>query len=270
MPPGMKNLRVRGKMDDKKQKMTDIVAKLLRQAEDVTGTPEEQVFQAKAFELMAKYGLDIANIEAHKDGLDVSQLPDAIKWTAKIAGKYAYQQLLLLHNIAASLHCKTVYGQIYENAASSKKCYVLHVFGVPRHVERVEMLWNILRPQMLRLVEVVRPNKVRPVRRYDYKSGEYRETDGRGQVKAFRRAWIAGFSSSIADRIREQEQKIIESAGGGALVLYRDDSKRAEIALREAFPRTGRARRNSGYNTEGYSRGRQDGRQAVFNHSLAG
>lgn len=256
-------------MDDKKQKMTDIVAKLLRQAEDVTGTPEEQVFQAKAFELMAKYGLDIANIEAHKEGLDVSQLPDAIKWTASIDGKYAYQQLLLLHNIAGSLHCKTVYTTIYDASGGTKR-YALHVFGVPRHVERVEMLWNILRPQMLRLVEVVRPNKIRPVRRYDYKSGEYRETDGRGQVKAFRRAWIAGFSSSVGDRIREQEQKIISSAGGGALVLYQDDSKRAEIAMKDAFPRTGRGRRSSGYNTEGYSRGRQDGRQAAFNHSIAG
>jgi hypothetical protein len=256
-------------MDSKKQKMTDIVAKLLRQAEDVAGTPEEQVFHAKAFELMAKYGLDIANIEAHKEGLDVSQLPDAIKWSARISGKYAYQQLLLLHNISQALHCKTVYTTI-RDASDGKKCYALHVFGVPRHVERVEMLWNILQPQMLRLVGVVRPTAIRAGYRYDPRIGEYRESDGRGQVKAFRRAWIAGFGSSVGERIREQEKKIIDSAGGGALVLYKDDSKRAEIAMRVEFPRVGKTRRNTGYNTEGYARGRQDGHQAVFNHSLAG
>ena len=33
-----------------KTSMQDKVAKLLRQAEDVVGTPEEAVFQAKAFE----------------------------------------------------------------------------------------------------------------------------------------------------------------------------------------------------------------------------
>lgn len=40
------------------EKLKSKVAKLLRQAEDVAGTPEEAVFQAKAFELMAKYGID--------------------------------------------------------------------------------------------------------------------------------------------------------------------------------------------------------------------
>jgi len=43
---------------DHKSKIADKVGKLLRQAEDVAGTPEEQVFLAKAFELMAKYGID--------------------------------------------------------------------------------------------------------------------------------------------------------------------------------------------------------------------
>ncbi|MFM8798698.1 MAG: DUF2786 domain-containing protein [Fluviibacter sp.] len=239
-------------MDSKKQKMTDIVAKLLRQAEDVVGTPEEQVFQAKAFELMAKYGLEIAMVEAHKGGLDVSQLPDAVKIKISVEGKYAYQQLLLLHNISQSLHCKNLYSTVRSYDGQPAR-YVMTIFGMPRHTERVEMLWGILRPQMLRQVAVVRPA-------YDYNAG---------RVKSFRRAWIAGFGSSIGERIRAEENKVIESAAG-ALVLYQDDKQRAEIALRAEYPRVTRGRQSSGYNSEGYSRGRADGQRAAFNHSIAG
>ncbi|AXH47972.1 hypothetical protein SEA_MISOMONSTER_80 [Mycobacterium phage Misomonster] len=70
-------------MDGKTAKMQKQVAKLLRHAEDVVGTPEEAVFMAKAFELIAKYGLDMASIQADKQGLDTSDMPDAIKWSAR-------------------------------------------------------------------------------------------------------------------------------------------------------------------------------------------
>ncbi|AXC35181.1 hypothetical protein SEA_PHRANNY_76 [Mycobacterium phage Phranny] len=80
-------------MDGKTAKMQKQVAKLLRHAEDVVGTPEEAVFMAKAFELIAKYGLDMASIEADKQGLDTSDMPDAIKWSARIDGKYTAQQV---------------------------------------------------------------------------------------------------------------------------------------------------------------------------------
>ncbi|AZS12046.1 immunity repressor [Mycobacterium phage Zetzy] len=63
-------------MDGKTAKMQKQVAKLLRHAEDVVGTPEEAVFMAKAFELIAKYGLDMASIQADKQGLDTSDMPD--------------------------------------------------------------------------------------------------------------------------------------------------------------------------------------------------
>jgi hypothetical protein len=46
----------------------------------------------------------------------------------------------------------------------------------------------------------------------------------------------------------------VESAGGGALVLYKGDKERAALALKAASPRTGRARRSSGYNPDGLAR----------------
>ncbi|QCG76936.1 hypothetical protein SEA_XIANYUE_83 [Mycobacterium phage XianYue] len=251
-------------MDTKTAKMQSRVAKLLRQAEDVTGTPEEAVFQAKAFELMAKYGIEMAQVEATKAGLDMTELPDAIKWDATVSGKYVAQQALLLHGIARALHCKTVYTTI--GGTKSQRVYV---FGMERHVERVKFLWDILRPQMLRLVEEVRPEVVNVRRKYDWQTGEYRTVSGAGQVKSYRRAWIAGFAQTIGERVRAEESKALENAGGGALVLYRDDKARAQAALTKAFPRVRNTRSNTHYNQSGYAHGQRDGRNAAMQRSIA-
>ncbi|AVP41930.1 hypothetical protein SEA_JSQUARED_88 [Mycobacterium phage Jsquared] len=251
--------------DAKTQKMQDKVAKLLRQAEDVAGTPEEAIFQAKAFELISKYGLEMSQVNATKEGLDVSELPDAICWSTKIVGKYVSQQALLLHGIAQALHCKTVYRN------SKYDDYVLFVYGMERHIERVQFLWSILRPQMLRLVENVRPEGGFETRyKFDYNTGEYKVKSTAGQLKSYRRAWIAGFAQTVSDRVRAEENKAINGAGGGALVLYRDDKERAALALRKAHPRLGKARPTARYNMSGYAHGQRDGRNAAMQHALAG
>ncbi|EKF22972.1 hypothetical protein C731_2975 [Mycolicibacterium hassiacum DSM 44199] len=251
-------------IDGKTKKMQEKVAKLLRQAEDVAGTPEEAVFQAKAFELISKYGLEMAQVNATKEGLDLSELPDAIQWDVLIEGKYVAQQALLLHGIARALHCKTVYSTVAGTSAQR-----VYVFGVPRHIERVQFLWGILRPQMLRLVDKVRPEVVHQQRVYDWRTGEYRPKSTAGQTKAYRRAWIAGFAQTISDRVREQESKALEGAGGGALVLYKDDEARARTALQQAFPRVRHTKARTRYDGAGYAHGQRDGRNAAMQHSLA-
>lgn len=90
-------------------KMQAKVAKLLRQAEDVAGTPEEAIFQARAFEIMSKYGLDEVEIAAIQQGLDVTKDPEAVTWSTNLVGKHRPQQMALLNQIATALHCETVY-----------------------------------------------------------------------------------------------------------------------------------------------------------------
>lgn len=254
---------MKGIMDDKTAKMKDLVSKLLRQAEDVVGTPEEAIFQAKAFEVMAKYGLEQADVEADKKGLDASSIPGAIKWEAPITDPYAAQQVLLLHGMAVGLHCKTVW---------SSQSKVLYVFGVPRHIERLQFLWGVLQPQMLRLVNTVRPEVVRQRlgRRYNHQTSTY-ETyvrSGSGQVTAYRRAWIAGFAQAVGDRVRQQEEKALEGASSGALVLYRSDTERADVARREVFPHIRHRLGRRAYNHDGYAHGQRDGRSAAFQRAV--
>lgn len=255
-------------MDARTQKMQDKVAKILRQAEDVAGTPEEAVFQARAFEIIAKYGLDMNLIRATQAGLDTTaSAPDAEVWEVQLSGKYLAQQALLLTGIARSLHSSTVYagGKGYP-----KGYYRVYVFGVPVHLDRIKFLWEVLKPQMLRLVEGVRPAEAfRGRLAFDYSTGSVREKSTAGQLRAYRRAWIAGFASEVTSRIRQQEQKAVESAGGGALVLYRDDKARADQALSAKFPQT-RTVKTRGYNGAGYAHGQRDGQSASMAHALAG
>lgn len=226
--------------EDKHQAITDKVAKLLRQAESVAGTPEEGVFQAKAFELLAKYGIDISAVQAKRAGMDLPQ--GAIEWEALIKGKYEHAQMLLLTNIARSLHCSCVY---YTNHI--RQLFV-KVYGMPYHIERVQMLWDILQPQAIRQVGAV-------------------SAPPGGNTMSYRRSYIAGFASEVGARLREQENKAVESAGGGALVLYRSDAEKAQQALRQANPNAA-PRRAAGFDRAGYSHGQRDGRSAQMQHRI--
>lgn len=249
-------------------KLRDKVAKLLRQSEDVAGTPEEAVFQAKAFELMAKYGISEAAVSAAKEGLDTSDLRDAIQWKVRIEGKYAAAQMQLLHNIVLALHSKSVYTK-----ARTGDLFMF-VYAVPTHMERIQMLWSILQPQMMRLVNTVRPSydtsKLRS--RYNYQTHEFEmyRTAGTGELKSYRRSWIAGFGAAIGERLRTQETQALAAAEAGtALALFTGDKERAEIALRREHPRLGRGK-NVRYNPSGYAHGQRDGRSASMQNSLAG
>lgn len=250
-------------MTSKREKMQTIVAKLLRQAEDTAGTPEGDIFQAKAFEVMAKYGIEQAEVQAAQQGLDTSTIPDAVRWSWTFTGKYVAQQALLLNNLVTALHGKAV---LSTNRGTKEQTLI--VFAVPRHLERIQFLWDILRPQMLRLVETVRPEgDVNAGYKYDYRTGEYKKKSTAGLIKSYRRAWIAGFGQAVGDRVRAEESKALEGAGG-ALVLYRDDASRAAVALREAFPRV-RNTRGPRFNSSGYAHGQRDGRTASMQNSLA-
>lgn len=253
----------------KQEKMTDKVAKLLRQAEDVVGTPEEAVFMAKAFEIMAKYGLEMSTVRATKQGLDMSDMADAVEWKVVInSGKYIAAQAMIIFGMARAMHCKTVY-------SSSSGQTTVWVYGMESHVERMQFLWELLRPQALRLVDKVRPegqdtSPSRMERRYNYRTCEYEYKRVRqtGQLRRYRTAWIAGFANAVESRITEQEAKAVESGGSAALVLYKSDEQRAKDALARAHPRVRTVRRR-GFDGGGYAHGQRDGRDAAFSRSLS-
>lgn len=237
-----------------RDKLTETVAKLLRQAESVAGTPEEAAFQSRAFEIMAKYGLEMSFVQAAREGLDVSDMPrEATEWIVTLnGGQYIGAQAQMLMSMARALHCRSCYltTQGYRNA-DGKPGAKVWIYGMPHHIDRLQILWDILRPQALRQVKIVKP-------------GPWSDTN----TKVFRRSWISGFSNAVSCRITEQEDKAIEGAGGGALVLYKSDTRAAKDALAKAHPRLSNRRSNRQFDRNGYAAGQQAGRSASFSRAI--
>lgn len=228
----------------KKDKMAEKVAKLLRQADDVAGTPEEQMFQARAFELLAKYGLDEAKIRAEKMGQENALEPDAVCIDIVVStGKYIPMQVTLLGQLANALHCRLV----QFGAKGAIRC---QLFGLPEHTERVQFVYELLRPQMIRQADAAKPA-------YYMHSGE---------LRIYRRSFMVGFITTVAHRLAEQEQNIARQAG--ALVLYKSADDRAVDAMMLAHPRVKEQKTRGQLDGSAYSEGVSAGRKAKMNDSL--
>lgn len=119
-------------------KIKQRVQKLLNQARDREGTPEGDVFYARAFELMAQYGYEQRDI----DGPEPSEVGQR---AYEFTGSYTEMQANLLLTIAFALHC-TGFSQRVYNSTRMKDAVI---FGCARHLERVDMLYALLLPVML-------------------------------------------------------------------------------------------------------------------------
>jgi hypothetical protein len=233
--------------EQRRERMIERVAKLLRQAEDAeqAGREAEHVaFQEKAFEIMAAYGIDEALARAKQDGLDVKIDAKAASIYLTLQGKYKPMQAHLAHRVARAMHCQAI-----QLATMGK--ITLKVDGMPDHLDRFQILWEILVPQAQRGMKHAEPP-------FGYSHS--------GQLRVYRRNWLAGFATEIHNRIYKMENAA--AAQAGALVLYKSDKERAEIALAADYPQTAKIRSRGSFDSSGYNQGKQAARTAVLQRSL--
>lgn len=185
-------------------KIKQRVQKLLNQARDQEGTPEGDVFYARAFELMAQYGYEQKDLE-DDDGGAVSHR------TYEFVGAYTDMQANLLLTIAYALHCSGFSQRVY-NSTRIKDAVI---FGCARHLERVDMLYSLLLPVMLADAQNVRA------------------TSWGESAVVRRRSFMTGFAASIRARLQEAEKTVEEADGEYGLVLI-DDFQKA-TAARDTF-----------------------------------
>ena len=185
-------------------KVKERVQKLLNQAKDREGTPEGDSFYAKAFDLMAAYGFserDLSQPEAEKA---------ATYRIFKIAGTYTDMQAKLLLCIAQALHCVGFYQRVY----NSTRVNQVTVFGLESHLERVSLLYSMLRVVMLD------------------GAGQLRATSLAESIVVTRRSYMTGYAIRIGQRLAEAEHRVTESSSEYALVLI-DDAEQARNAQAE-------------------------------------
>ena len=225
------------------ERLLDRVRKLLAKAEDESCTPQEaEALTAKAAELMAKYGIDQALLDATKRPEDNKPIDRVIP----VDDPYARVKRHLLGQLAVAMGCKAV----YPNNASNR----VHVFGYQSDIERVELLYTSLLLQMANgLVHTPPPSYVH----------------GR-QLMAWRRSWMLGFISAVISRVMtaeerarkqaEAEQPTTASTPGAALVLA-DRALQVKAAQDKTYPELGRPSRMT-YRGGGYRDGHAAGQRA--------
>lgn len=100
-------------------KIKQRVQKLLNQARDREGTPEGDVFYARAFELMAQYGYEQRDI----DGPEPSEVGQR---AYEFTGSYTEMQANLLLTIAAALHCRVFSARVQLHADEGRRHFRVH------------------------------------------------------------------------------------------------------------------------------------------------
>jgi hypothetical protein len=183
------------------------VRKLLAKAEDRACTEAEAAaFTAKATELIAKYGVDRALLAAADPAVD--PIGDRV---VPVDAPYALDKAGLLAAVAVPLRCRVVQRR-------ERDGFRLHLFGHASDLERVELLFTSL------LVQAAHGLAAVPV-------------PGGHHPAAFRRSWLAGFTSAVHGRLRAAEEAAVADAGGPstALVLL-DRSVLVDRRLSQAYP----------------------------------
>lgn len=205
------------------------VRKILAKAEDPAATPEEaELYTAKAAELVAEYGIDRALLAQADPTSDI--VGDRV---VVLDPPYALDKAGLLSTVAVRLRCRAVQRRRYVGGA---KQISLHLFGYESDLLRSELLYTSL------LLQATSSLTRTPV--------PWDES-----AAAFRRSWLAGFTSAIDRRLRDTEQRAQRSAersaaptGPSVSLVLADRSVAVRNAVECEYPHLskGQSRRLSG------------------------
>jgi hypothetical protein len=230
-------------MSDNNDKILNRIRGLLQKAQNVAGTPEADAFNEKAFELLAKYGLDEDDVTGQSivDNADDDKL---IAVTFTFGKQFRDQRRLLLDAIMNGLGCISI------GLGDGK----VKVFGVARQLRRGQLLHSFLGPQMI--AGASRTANTQGFGAFD-----------KAAMRAHRASWMEGFAEGVYRKIDEIEQAAIRQRDMGfddrrTAIKRKSDFDRAAAALFKAYPNAAstahRRTRGSGY-AAGYAKGSTSG-----------
>ncbi|MDK8613839.1 hypothetical protein QP940_00420 [Corynebacterium pseudodiphtheriticum] len=225
------------------------IKNLLDRAAACEGTPEGDLCRVKAFELAAKYALDPDDVRKQADADSAGQTV----WEWELTGSYKPQQRELLAHIASALHCRV----LHERSGTGRHNSFGLVFGVPRHLERVKMLFPMLNLHM------------------SAGSTKYAANHGArdaAHTKRLKTSWMMGFSNSVFDLLEQADQDTASQVGQGAEVALLDDASAAEKLMHDYVHEAGLVLRNGRQNSrvvdpEAMHAGSEEGRRVDLGNS---
>jgi hypothetical protein len=212
------------------------VSSLLAKAESTTFPGEAESLSAKAQELMARYAIDMAAVDARR-----GRGPQVAGRRIGIDDPYARARMLLLNEVASANRCRAVWTQAFGFAT---------VFGDEGDLDAVEMLFTSLLVQATRAMVSERPTvRATPP-----------DTNA-AATRSFRQSFLVAYAGRIGERLRQATEAAVtadrEARGGDSLlpVLARR-ADAATAAAAAAFPHT-RSFSTTARDPEGWAAGRE-------------
>lgn len=238
------------------------VRKLLAMAESTTNEHERDAFNTKAAELIARYGIEQAQLDA---GRDVPMVPG--DRTMRIHAPYIQDKWDLLVAIAKPCRVRTV--GLHQQRGTDYR--TIHMFGFGADLERVELMFTSLLVQASYGLATARPPEPR-LRGYDWHGKPmYYPAES---VAAYRRSWMFGFNDTIRQRLEAAEKKATEEAtttttGTGMELVLADRNAMVAAAVAAQYPKLsfGKPRTLTG---SGYSSGKAAGQRADLGSTRIG
>lgn len=198
-------------MTNKRDRIAARIQALFNQAADRAGTPEGKTFEAKAFELLARYGLNRDDLPGNNDG---DNPDESITLDITVTGTNLVDRETLIANIAKGLHCAAV----SVSSLKAKGRRGVRIFGKRRHVERVGLLWPTLDAYMAALAM----SQVPP-------------TGDAAYTRRQRRSFRYGFIAEIHDRLDRMESTVAAEQSESTALALIDDLEQAQAEARRAF-----------------------------------
>lgn len=238
------------------------VRALLAKAESTTYAEEAASLTAKAHELIAAHAIDLAMVQERRGRGDI------ITKMLFIEAPYPKEKFLLLSAAARANNSRALLGL-------GRKGYALlseedrldemdtpgefaWVVGYRSDLESVELLFTSL---LLQAVNIM------------VGQGTVTDWSGKSRTKSFRRSFLAGFASTIDQRLDAVKQHAAQDAdsksGRAVLPVLASRAAAVEDELDEQFPNT-KTLRTSISNARGVEAGMNAGRQADIGTSRIG
>lgn len=218
----------------------DKIRKLLAMAEAEGITDEaRESYNQKATELIARYGIDQARLDASK-----KRPTSAGDVLITIDAPYALDKLGIMCAVAFPLGCRIV---SRKSTTPGRPGQEAHLFGMAADLDRTQILFTSL------LVQATFGLAATPL-----PTGE--------DPRAFRRSWLAGFANAVSRRLTAAEraakaraaQEDSTTTGPSTALVLADRAALVERRVADAYPRlrSARTRQLSGSGRrEGYRAG---------------
>lgn len=242
--------------DDRRQRYTERVRKLLERAADTRNLEEERYScYAKAADLMTRHGIDEAMVR-QSQGRGPEPI-ETYRFEQPNTARHGKARIYAAGAVAEALGCQCAYFYLGQRTP-----YVV-IVGAASDIATARALLPLVMTQAEHAAAAATRAHLAELRR-DVIPDLYDDPDAflARKRRMFFRSFVHGFGRAVAARITARRRALAdETPGTGAALVLADRSQRVGEEFTNLFPKLGKPRRDL-YSRDGLAAGRDAGKRA--------